>query len=236
MKKILVAILFVWMQLSAASLQAQTVIQQFAAVSRGAGEVSDMDLPQPTGEGSTLIAMPELLSPDITVESITDNAPDGGNTYKKVTAATSSCSGKTIEIWYCEKCKANVSELKFHLSGHVMASINGFMEVSGLALSSVLDGKGAQVSDGTDTAQGLEVGPRIVTTAPDFIVARYSSASHPTGVSPKDWTYKTTYVYGLNLPAGTYQPTLTGGKSGGSFCMGMAAFKSAAPAPAAPQN
>src|SRR5436305_590104 len=100
-KKILMLLLW-----SAADLSAQTIIQQFAAVSRGAGVISDMDLVQPTVEGSTLIAMPELLSAGITVESVTDNAPDGGNTYKKVAPTTSSCSPKSIEIWYCEKCKA----------------------------------------------------------------------------------------------------------------------------------
>jgi hypothetical protein len=214
-----------------AEMSAQTIIQQFAAVSAGAGQVSDMDLTQPTSKGSVLIAMPELLSPEVKVLSVTDDAPDGGNTYRQVKGAISSCANRSVDVWYCENCKPGVTELKFHLSGHVKGSINSFLEVSDLALSSVLDGSGAHVSDGTATSQGLDVGPMIATTATDFVIARYSSTPHSTGVAPSDWTYRPTYVYGLNLPKGTYQPSLTGGKAGGSFCMSMASFKTAAQAP-----
>ena len=52
---------------------AQTVVQQFAAISSGAGTVSDMDLPEPTAKGSALIAMPLLLTPGVKVVSVTDN-------------------------------------------------------------------------------------------------------------------------------------------------------------------
>jgi len=227
MKKTVLMLLLLW----GAKSPAQTIIQQFAAVSAGAAETSDMDLVQPTSPGSTLIAMLGQLSPDIKVVSITDNAPDGGNSYKEVTAASSSCATKALQIWYCENCKAGVTEVKYHLSGHVTASINAFLEVSNLALSAVLDGA-AHISDGPANTQGLETGPRIVTTATDFVIARYFATTHPTGVTPGTWTYKPTYVYGLNLPAGTYQPTLTGGKAGDSFCMSVAAFKTAAPVPA----
>ncbi len=48
--------------LGGVELSAQTVLQQFVAVSSGAGTVSDMDLPQPTAKGSVLIAMPVQLS------------------------------------------------------------------------------------------------------------------------------------------------------------------------------
>jgi hypothetical protein len=209
-------------------LSAQTIVQEFAAISAGAGTVSDMDLTTPTADGSVLIAMPLLLSPGIKVLSVTDNAPAGGNTYKQVPAANSSCGNQSLDIWYCEKCNPGVTELKFHLSAHIRASINGFLEVSNIALSSPVDGSGVHVSDGTATSGGLEVGPSINTTAKDFIVARYfSSSPGPTGVTPAGWTFKTSYVYLLNAPAGTYQPTLTGGRAGGSFCMGMAAFKAA---------
>lgn len=235
MKRTFFVLFLVWggVQLSARTVSAQTIVQQFAAVSAGAGQVSDMDLNEPTGQGSVLIAMPELLTPGVKVVSVTDNAPDGGNTYKQVKGASSSCASKPVEIWYCENCKAGVTELKFHLSGHVRASINAFLEVSGMALSSVLDGDGAHVSDGTETSDGSRVGPRIVTTATDFIIVRHSSASHAGGTAPAPWTFKSTYLYGLDLPAGTYQATITGGKSGGNFCMSAAAFKTAAQVPAA---
>jgi|HubBroStandDraft_6_1064221.scaffolds.fasta_scaffold04110_4 hypothetical protein len=222
--------------LCGARLSAQTIIQQFAAISAGSGDVSDMDLNQPTGDGSVLIAMPQQLSPGIKVLSVTDNAPDGGNTYKQVTAAGSSCAKQALQIWYCENCKSGVTELKFHLSGPVRASINAFLEVSNLAQTATLDGSGAQVSDGVATNKGSEVGPRIVTTTTDFVIGRYFAATKPTSVTPDLWTYKTTYVYGLNLPAGTYQPTLNGGKAGDNFCMSVAAFKIAAPVPAKAQN
>ena len=224
MKNILLLLFLV----GVADLSAQTIVQQFAAVSAGAGEVSDMDLNQPTGKGSVLVAMPELLSSGVNVLSVTDNAPDGGNVYKQVKGASASCSGKPIAIWYCENCKPGVTELKFHLSGHVRGSINAFLEISGMALSSVLDGNGAHVSDGTATKDGLEAGPSLVTTGTDFIIARFSSSARPTGVTPAAWTYKPTYAYGLGLPPGTYRPTFIGA-SGSSFCVSMAAFKTDAP-------
>jgi hypothetical protein len=218
----------------AVHLSGQTVLQQFTAVSSGAGTVSDMDLPQPTAKGSTLLAMPLQLSPGIKLISVTDNAPDGGNVYKPVPGAASTCEKQALEIWYCENCNPGVTELKFHLSDHVRASLNGFMEVSGLALSSVLEGSGVHVDDGTVTKAGLEVGPSLKTADKDFIIARYfTTPPLPTGVTPEGWTYTTSYVYFLNGPAGTYQPTLTGGKAGNNFCMSMAAFKIAPPAPAA---
>lgn len=217
-------------------LSAQTVLQQFTAVSSGAGTVSDMDLPQPTAKGSVLIAMPVQLSPDIKLISVTDNAPGGGNTYKQVVGATSSCGKKSLEIWYCENCNPGVTELKFHLSGHVRASLNGFLEVSGLALSSVVDGNGVHLDDGAATSAGSEAGPSIKTTANDFIIARYFSSPPPlpTGVMPAAWKYNASFIYVPNGAAGTHQPTLTGGKAASEYCMGMAAFKAAAPVPDSP--
>jgi hypothetical protein len=206
-------------------LSAQTIVQQFAAISAGAGTVSDMDLVQPTGKGSTLIAMPAILTTGVKVLSVTDNAPDGGNTYKEISGADSSCANKALSIWYCENCNPGVTELKFHLSDHIKVSINGFLEVSNLALSSVVDGSGVHENDGSATSGGLEAGPSIKTTAKDFIIARYFTTPPPTGVTPAGWTFKTSYVYMLNAPSGTYQPTLTGGKAESNFCMGMAAFK-----------
>jgi hypothetical protein len=234
MKRILVVLIL----LSAAiESSGQTIVQQFAAVSAGAGTVSDMDLPNPTAEGSVLIGMPLQLSPDVKLVSITDNAPDGGNTYKPVPVAASSCAKRALEIWYCENCKGGVTELKFHLSGHTRASINGFMEVSGLALSSVLDGNGVSLSDGVVAADGSAAGPSIKTTAKDFVIARFfADPPLPTAVKPPLWTYKSSYVYGLNLAPGAYQPTLTGGKAAGGFCMSVAAFKLATPVPAATQQ
>jgi hypothetical protein len=233
MKRYLLAFLFLWGGLE---LSAQTVLQQFVAVSSGAGTVSDMDLPEPTAKGSVLIAMPVQLSPGVKVISVTDNAPDGGNTYKQVAGATSSCAKQALEIWYCENCNPGVTELKFHLSDHVRASLNGFLEVSGLALASVVDGDGVHLNDGAATSGGKEVGPSLKTTANDFIIARYFSAPPPlpTGVTPEAWKYTTSYVYVLNGASGTYQPTLTGGKAASKYCMGMAAFKAAAPAPVSP--
>jgi hypothetical protein len=205
---------------------AQTVLQQFAAVSAGAGEVTDMDLPRATSQGSVLIAMPGLLSPGVTVLSVTDNAASGGNTYKQVPNSISACADLPLDIWYCENCKAGVTELKYHLSGHVKASITAFLEVSNMAFSSVVDGGGVQVSNRVGTSEGLEVGPSLTTAATDFVIARYSTAVPlPTAVTPSIWTFKTTYVYALNAPPGTYQPTLIGAKPGSSFCMSMAAFK-----------
>jgi hypothetical protein len=234
MKKNILVFLLLW---GGAELSAQTVLQQFAAVSSGAGTVSDMDLPQPTAPGSVLLAMPVQLSPDIKVESVTDNAPDGGNTYKQVVGATSSCGKKSLEIWYCENCHPGVTELKFHLTGHVTGSINGFMEVAGLALSSVVDGSGVHLSDGAASSAGSEVGPSIRTTANDFVIARYFSAPPlPNAVTPAEWKYSTSFAYVLNGPAGTYQPTLTGGKAANQFCMGIAAFKAAPPAPPTPAS
>jgi hypothetical protein len=211
----------------AVDLSGQAIVQQFAAISSGAGEMSDLGVPNPTANGNTIIVMPGQLSPGATVLSITDDAPEGSNTYKKVSAATSSCPTGPLEIWYCEKCNPGVTELKFHLSGHVKGSINTFLEVSNLSLTSVLDGSGVQVSDGTATNAGIEVGPSIKTTATDFVVARYFSVTPPTpsGVTPATWTHRPSYVYTANAAAGTYQPTLQGAKPGSKFCMSVAAFK-----------
>lgn len=210
--------------------QAQTILQQFAAISAGAGVTSDMDLVQPTTAGSTLIAMPELLTPGITVESVTDNA---GNVYKKIKNASSSCTKRLVDIWYCENCKGDVIELKFHLSDHTQGSINSFVEVAGLASSDVVDGKGTHVDDKQAESDGHELGPSIKTNARDFVVARFSSSVHPKAVAPNLWTYKPTYVYGLNLSAGTYQPILIGEDAGASFCISMAPFRIATSTPAA---
>jgi hypothetical protein len=210
-------------------LSAQTIIQQFAAVSAGARTVSDLDI-SPTSKGSTLIAMPGQLVPGIKVLEVTDNAPDGPNKYKQVSGASSSCPEGPLEIWYCENCNPGVTELQFHLSSHTRASINSFLEVSGLAPSSVLDGSGTQVSDAKATSAGLEVGPKITTTAKDFIIARFfSSTPYPTDVAPAAWTFKPSYVFVPSGPPGTYQPTLSGAKEGGTFCMSVAAFKVATP-------
>ena len=226
-ERVLMVVLLVW---GGVGLSAQTIIQQFTAVSSGAGTISDLDLADPTLKGSILIAMPLELSPDIKVMSVTDNAPDGGNTYKQISATVASCAKQALDIWYCENCNPGVTELRFHLSGHVRASLNSFLEVSNLALSSMVDGSGAHISDGTITKDGVAVGPSITTTAKDFIIARYfATAPLPTGVTPAAWHYNASYVYALDAPPGTYQPTLTGGKAAGNFCMGMAAFKTAAP-------
>ena len=111
MKKTLIALAL----LCAAQVSAQTVVQQFVAISRGAGTVSDMDL-EPTAEGSTLIAMPFEVTPGIKVLSVTDNAPAGSNTYKEVPGSVASCSGALLDIWYCEKCNSKLYEEFFHLT------------------------------------------------------------------------------------------------------------------------
>jgi hypothetical protein len=242
MKVRILILLFFW---GSVDLSAQTIVQQFAAISQthgdsGSGSVSDMDL-EPSGKGNLLIAMPGLiLAPGVKVLSVTDNAPDGGNTYRQVPDAISSCGDNgPLDIWYCENCKPGVTELKFHFSGRARASINSFLEVSNMASSSVLDGNGAHVSNGTATSAGLEVGPSVKTTATDFIIARYFSSAdpNPTGVTPAAWTHKPSYAFVLNGPPGTYQPTLTGGKAASSFCMSVAAFKIAgAPAVSAPNK
>jgi len=224
MKKRLLMLLLLW---GGVELSAQTIVQQYVAISQG-NYVSDMDLKEPTRKGSVLLAMPAILSPGIKVLSVTDNAPGGGNTYKQIPDAFSSCANKTVDIWYCENCNPGVTELKFHLSDRAKGSINAFFEVSNMALSSVVDGSGAHVSDGTATSAGLEAGPSITTTTKDFIIARYfPSVPLPTGVTPAAWTYTTSYVYVQDAPPGTYQPTLTGAEAAGSFCMSMAAFKTA---------
>jgi hypothetical protein len=233
MKKTLFLLLFLW---TGVHSSAQTIVQQFAAVSSGAGTVSDMDL-APTAKGSVLIAMPLLLFPGVKVLSVTDDAPAGGNTYKQVPGTTSSCAGKSLDIWYCEHCNPDVTELKFHLSGHVTASINAFLEVSGLASPTIVDGSGVHVSDGVATKEGSIVGPRITTTAKDFVVARYfADPPLPSGVTPGEWTFTKSFIYVLEASSRTYQPTLTGGRAAGNFCMSMAAFKIAEAAPAAPQT
>jgi hypothetical protein len=236
MKRNLLVFLLLW---GGVELSAQTVLQQFASISKEAGMVADIDLPQPTSQGSVLIAMPLLINPDpkvdVKVVAVTDNAPAGGNTYKQVPGTVSSCGKKSLDIWYCENCNPDATELKFHLSGHVGATIDAFLEVSGLALSSVLDGSGVHVSDGAATSAGLEVAPSITTTAIDFIVGRhFSSPPLPTGVTPPEWKYSTSFVYLLNGAPGTYQPTLTGGKAANNFCIGMAAFKVASASAVSP--
>jgi hypothetical protein len=226
MKKRLLMLLLLW---GGVELSAQTILQQYVAISQG-NDVSDMDLKDPTAKGSLLIAMPVQLLAGTKVLSVTDNAPDGGNTYRQIQGAVSSCGNKAVDIWYCENCNPGVTELKFHLSGRTKGCINAFMEVSNMALSSAVDGSGAHVSDGSATSAGREVGPSITTTAKDLIVARYFPTDPvPTGVTPAAWAYTTSYVYLADAPPGTYQPTLTGGKPGGSFCMSMAAFKIAPP-------
>jgi hypothetical protein len=193
-----------------------------------------MDVPKATRAGSTLIAMPGPMSATVKVSSITDNAPAGSNLYKQVPGAASACGKQSLDIWYCEKCNPGVTELKYHFSGHVM-SVNTFLEVADLALSSPVDGNGANVTDGTASGDGVETGPAIKTTANDFIIARYASAEPPTAVTPKPWALKSTYVYAVNAPAGTHQPTLTGGGAKSNFCISLAAFKVAASGAASPQ-
>lgn len=232
MKKGILVLMFL---AAGAGLRAQTVLQQFASISKEADKIADIDLPKPTARGSVLIAMPLLLTPDVKVVGVTDNAPAGGNKYKQVPGSASSCKNQSIDIWFCESCNPGVTELKFHLSGHVSATIDAFLEVSGLALSPA-DGGGVQLTDGATTSGGLSIGPSITTTANDFIVARYfSTPPLPTGVTPAPWKYTTSFVYLLNGAPGTYQPTLTGGKTSGNFCMSMAAFKAAAASNAAPR-
>ena len=233
MKRALLLCALLW----ASQSPAQSVLQHFIAVSKGAGTVSDMDIGT-TSEGSVIIAMPLELTPGITVLSVTDNAPTGSNIYKKVSGSTASCANQAMEIWYCEKCSAGVTELKFHLSDHVRASLNSLVEVSGLQLPAALDGEGTHLNDGTRTSKGEEVGPVIKTTASDFIIARYNSDFPiPKAVAPDPWQYRTSYVYITNGPAGTYQPTLSGGEGkSGKYCMSAAAFKAAPGAPSAPAS
>jgi hypothetical protein len=220
MKKLLIFSLL-W---AGSYLSAQTVLQQFVSIGAPA-EVIDMDLPKPSAKGSVLIAMPGPLTAGITVGSVTDNK---GDTYKQVPGAASLSEGKGLQIFYCENCNAGVTELKFHMSAFARGSINTFLEVSNLSLSSVLDGSGVQVSDAKATSEGVEAGPSITTTTNDFIVARYTSPeSLPKSVSPDAWTYKTTHVYVEKAAPGTYQPKLSGAKAGSDFAISMAAFKAA---------
>jgi hypothetical protein len=215
--------------LGSIDLSAQTIVQQFTAVSAGADVTTDMDLISPTLPGSVIITIPELLTPDVKVLSITDNAPGGSNTYKQVTTATSTCSSGSITIWYCENCNPGATELKFHNNAHTRASLNSFLELSDMAMSDVLDGNGAQVSNGAGTSAGVEAGPSLKTTTQDFVIARYSStAPRPKAVTPSSWTFKPAYVYQQNAPPGSYQPTLTGASSESKFCMSIAAFKTKA--------
>ncbi len=203
-------------------VSAQTVLQDFVSIGAPA-EVIDMDLPKPSAKGSVLIAMPGPLTEGVKVISIVDNK---GNTYKEIPGATSSATGKSLQIWYCENCAEGVTELKFRMSRFAkLGSINGFVEVSNVALSSSLEGS-AQVSDGKATSDGLEAGPSITTSARAFLIARYASDSPlPKGVNPAPWTYKTTHVYLEGGAPGTYQPKLTGATAGSNFAMSMAAFK-----------
>ncbi|MGA8541428.1 MAG: hypothetical protein WB566_18135 [Terriglobales bacterium] len=224
--KFLILLVLLW---GAVELSAQTIVQQFTAISQGT-TTSDMDLQQPTAKGSVLIAMPALLSPGLKVESVTDNAEGGSNTYKQVPGAASSCAGKSVDIWYCENCNPGVTELKFHISGDSRGSINAFVELSDMAVSRIADG-GAHVTDGTANSSGVEVGPSLTTTGKDFIVGRFfPTAPLPNAVTPAGWTYNPSYIYMLDAPPGTYQPSLTGGKAGNGYCLGLAAFKTASPA------
>jgi hypothetical protein len=209
--------------LGGAGLCAQTIVQQSTILSQGSAGLSLIELEKPTGKGNILIAMSTVLSPGISVVSVTD---DGGNVYKKIEGASASCANKLVDIWYCEKCKAGVTEVKFNMSQPSMI-VNSFLEVSDLAASSPVDGS-AHVSDGTATGVGQEVGGSIRTTAKDFILALYfPTAPRPTGVTPSAWTFNPSYVFVKSAAPGTYQPTLTGAKPSGPFCMGMAAFKTA---------
>jgi hypothetical protein len=141
-----------------------------------------------------------------------------------------------MDIWYCENCKGGVTELKFHLSDHVRASLNTFIEVSGLETSSVVDGTGVHVSEGSAASDGSEPGPKIKTTGKAFVLARYfADMPLPAGVSPKEWNFTKSYTYTIG-PAGPYQPTLTGGKAASNYCVSMAAFKAAPEAAPASQT
>jgi len=112
--------------------------------------------------------------------------------------------------------------------------LNAFLEVSGLEMSSVLDGEGAHVNDGTRAKDGSEAGPKIKTSANDFIVARYYSTPEPRPTAaPAPWVFKPSYAYVPNTSPGTYEPTLTG-EGTGKYCMSVAAFKAAASAPVPP--
>jgi hypothetical protein len=214
-------------------LSAQTIVQQFVSLTRAEALQPHIDI-LPTHAGSLIIVMPGPLNSGITVVSVEDNATAGSSTYKQVPGAASSSAGmnSALDIWYCENCNAGATEIKINLSAPAKGSMNAFLEVSNMALASSLDGSGVQLSNGTGSSAGLEVGPSITTTAKDFVIARYvSTFPSPTGVTPAPWTYKSTYVYVPNGPPGTYQPTLTGAGPGASFCMSMAAFKVAASVP-----
>jgi hypothetical protein len=184
-----------------------------------------MELKEPTSKGNVLVAMSMMISPGVRVVSVTDDAPGGSNLYKKIEGASSSCANKFNDIWYCENCKAGATVVTFEQS-EGSASIISFLELSNMESTSVLDGSGAHVSDGA-TSAGLEVGPSIKTSATDFIVANYFPP--PSAVTPAAWTFSPSFSYVKDAPAGTYQPTLTA-KAAGSFCIGMAAFRTAAPA------
>ena len=205
---------------------AQTVLQQFSAVSSGAGTVSDMDLPEPTASGSVLITMPLQLTPGVRVIEVTDNAPGGGNTYKQFPGTYATCQKQALEIWFCENCKPGVTELKIHLSGHVRVSLNTFLEVSGLVTDSTADGNGVPLTDGSASNAGLERGPKLTTSVKDFVIARFfSDPTLPSGVTPDQWHFTKSYAYVLNGPEGDYQPMFTGAKPGSNYCAGLAAFK-----------
>jgi hypothetical protein len=222
-KKLLVFLLL----MGGVELSAQTIVQQFVSLTRAEALQPHIDI-LPTHAGSLIIVMPGPLNSGITVVSVEDNATTGSSTYKQVPGAASSSTGRNsaLDIWYCENCNAGATEIKINLSAPAKGSMNAFLEVSNMALSSALDGGGVNLSNGTGSSAGLEVGPSITSTAKDFVIARYvSTFTSPTGVTPAAWTYKSTYVYMLNGPAGTYQPTLTGASPGASFCMSMAAFK-----------
>ena len=228
MKKKLLLLSLLW---GGVTLSAQTIVQQFTSLSQGAKD-SFMELKEPTSKGNVLVAMSTIISPGVRVLSVIDDAPGGSNLYKKIEGASSSCANKFNDIWYCENCKAGATVVIFRQS-EGSASVISFLELSNMESTSVLDGSGAHVSDGTATSAGLDVGPSIKTSATDFIVANYFPP--PSGVTPTAWTFSPSFAYVKNAPAGTYQPTLTA-KAAGGFCIGMAAFKTAAPAAALGPN
>lgn len=220
-KTILILSLLLW---GGVALSAQTIVQQLTSLSQGAHD-SLMELKEPTSKGSLLIALSTIVSPGVRVLTVTDDAQGGSNVYKKIAGASSSCANKFIDIWYCENCKPGATVVTFHQT-EASASVISFLEVSNMASSSVLDGSGAQVSDGTATSAGLELGPSFKTTATDFIVSAYFPP--PSGLTSAAWKFSPSFAYAQNEPPGTYQPTLTGAKPNGNFCIGVAAFKTGA--------
>jgi hypothetical protein len=207
---------------------AQTVLQQFTSLSQGSVHRSFIELKQPTRKGSVLIAIPMFVAPNIRVLKVSDDGPEGGSVYHKIEAAAASCANKFVDIWYCENCKAGVTEIKMELSDTAQG-LNSFLEVADLAPSAAIDGPGAHVSDGTATIAGQAPGASITTSAQDFVLAAYFPPA--AGITPASWAFTRSFAYLQSAPPGTYQPTLTGAKPG-NYCMAMAAFKAATTASA----